>query len=158
CLSYTKAFPYALLLKLLRDYFELTTHDADDIQREKVLAKIQLLGANPEETAPYVCSLLGIPGPDDAILQQLAPELKRRRIFNAIETVLARESAKRPVVIILEDVHWIDAASEEFLLAFSRHVSEFRVLLLVNYRPEFHDRWTAVDGRAEIALQPLSAA
>ena len=155
-ISHAKPFPYVPLRELLSTYFELAPEDSDEIRRQKVLDKCLSIDSELAEGAAFLCSLLGISGPEDARLKQFAPEVKQRLIFDTLERVFAAESIRAPLVIVFEDMHWIDAKSEEFLAAFGNHLTSHRILLLVNYRPEYRPLWKGSDHFTEISLNPLT--
>src|SRR4029453_3833846 len=84
-------------------------------------------------------------------LQQMAPDIRRRRTHDALTRLWVRESAERPLVVIVEDLHWLAPGSERFLAAFAPPVPGAGVLLLTNGRPEDRETWSAV----RVRLAPL---
>src|SRR5262249_45202693 len=104
---------------------------------------------------PHLLSLLGVADAAQS-LQQMAPEIRRRRTHDALVRLWLRESAERPLVVILEDLHWLDSESALFLSALAVAATNAPVPLLVNYRPEYREEWTANRLQLE-ALQPPDA-
>src|SRR5262249_18879908 len=112
--SYGKATAYLPVLELLKSYFEIQPADEERKRREKVTGKVLILDRSLEETLPYLFALLGIeeqPSP----LQQMDPQIQRRRTFEALKQLFLRESLNQPVVLIFEDLHWIDGETQGFL-------------------------------------------
>jgi predicted ATPase len=102
------------VLELLRGYFGLQEADAPATRREKVRAALAALDPALSETLPYLFALIGIPGTPDS-LAQMDPQVKRRRTLDAIKRIVLRESLKQPVVVIFEDLHWIESETQELL-------------------------------------------
>ena len=94
------------------------------------------LGRSLEDMLPYLAALVGS---DEAAasLAQLDPQLRRRRTFEAMTRLLLRESLNQPVLLLVEDLHWLDSETQAWLHLFSDRVASARLLLLVNYRPEY---------------------
>ena len=109
-------------------------------RREKVTGKVLMLDRSLEDTLPYLFALLGIeeqPSP----LQQMDPQIRRRRTFEALKKLFLRESLNQPLILIFEDLHWIDSETQGFLDTLSESVASAKLLLLVNYRPEYRHEW-----------------
>jgi predicted ATPase len=135
-ISHGKASAYLPVIELLRDYFRIVPEDDARYRREKVAGKIAVLDRNLEDTLPYLYTLLGI-AENDASLAQMDPQTLRRRSCEAIKRVLMRESLNQPLIVIFEDLHWIDADTQALLETLCESIASARVLLLVNYRPEY---------------------
>src|SRR5215510_2405697 len=116
-----------------------------------------MLNRSLEETLPYFFSLLGI---DDATssLQQMDPQIRRRRTFEAIRKLFLRESLNQPLILIFEDLHWIDTETQGFLDVLTESVASARILLLVNYRPEYRHEWGVKTYYTQLRLAPLGKA
>src|SRR4029077_4429375 len=93
------------------------------------------------ETLPYILSLLGVPGAS-ASLAMMDAQIRRRRMLEAVKRFIIRESLKQPLVVIFEDLHWIDAETQDLLDLLVDSVASARILMLVNYRPEYHHEWS----------------
>src|SRR4029434_9747403 len=104
--------------------------------REKVMGKVLALDRSLEDTLPYLLALLGVA---EAVtsLQQMDPQIKKRRTFEALKRLVVRESLNQPLLLIFEDLHWLDNETQAFLSVLSESIATARILLLVNYRPEY---------------------
>jgi predicted ATPase/class 3 adenylate cyclase len=152
--SHGKAYPYLPLIDLLKNYFQLTVQDDERRRREKITGRVLTLDRNLEDVVPYLFFLLGIAEPTSP-LQQIDLQIRRRRILEAIKRLLVRESLDQPLILIFEDLHWLDAETQEFLLLLSEGVATARILLLVNYRPEYHHSWGGKTYYTQLRLDPL---
>ncbi|MBI3989158.1 MAG: AAA family ATPase, partial [candidate division NC10 bacterium] len=152
--SHGKAYPYLPLIELLKSYFQLTPQDDERRVREKVTGKVLILDRALEDTLPYLLALLGIAEPT-ASLQQMDPQIKRRRTFEALKRLLLRESLNQPLLVIFEDLHWLDNETQAFLSVLSESVATARILLLVNYRPEYQHPWGGKTYYTQLRLDPL---
>src|SRR5262245_26022058 len=112
--SYGKASAYLPVLDLLQGYFKIAGEDDERTRREKVAGRLSMLDPSLEDTRPYLFSLLGIVEGTDP-LAQMDGQLKKRRTLEAIKRILLRESLKQPLMLIFEDLHWIDEQTQEFL-------------------------------------------
>ena len=135
-ISHGKASAYLPVIDLLRNYFDISTLDDERKRREKVAGKIAMLDRSLEETLPYLFSLLGIVEGLDPLAQMDGP-IKKRRTLEAIKRIVLRESLNQPLMVIFEDLHWIDEATQEFLNLLADSLGTAKILLLVNYRPEY---------------------
>ncbi len=155
--SHGKAYPYLPLIELLKTYFQLTPQDDDRRRREQVTGKVLTLDRHLEDTLPYVSALVGV-AEATATLAQLDPQLRRRHTFEAITRLLLRESLNQPVLLLVEDLHWLDSETHAWLQFFSERVATARLLLLVNYRPEFQHPWGSKTYYSQLRLDPLGPA
>jgi class 3 adenylate cyclase len=152
--SHGKASAYLPVIDLLRSYFKITAEDDERARREKVNGKIITLDPALEDTLPYLFGLVGIVGGDDT-LAQLDPQLRRRRTLEAVKRVLVRESLTQPLIVIFEDLHWIDSETQALLNLIVDGLATARILLLVNYRPEYHHQWGSKTYYSQLRLDPL---
>ena len=113
--SHGKASPYLPLIELLKSYFDITLEDEERKRREKITGKVLTLDRNLEDTLPYLFALLGIEDPQSS-LQQMDPQIRRRRTFEALKKLFLRESLNQPLILIFEDLHWIDSETQGFLV------------------------------------------
>jgi len=154
--SHGKASAWLPVLELLRGYFGIGDADDAAARREKVAAVLNALDPMLEDTLPYLFGLLGIVEGADP-LAQMAPPIRLQRTLNAIKRIILSESFKQPVVVIFEDLHWIDAQTQALLDGLADSVAGARVLLLVNYRPEYRDEWTSKSYYSQLRLPPLDS-
>jgi class 3 adenylate cyclase/predicted ATPase len=155
--SHGKASAWLPVLELLRGYFGIA--DADDAasRREKVRNALTALDPALADALPYLFGLLGIvDGPDP--IAQMDPTIKRQRTLDAIKRIVLRESLQQPVIVIFEDLHWIDAHTQALLDQLADGLARTRVLLLVNYRPEYRHEWTNKSYYTQLRLDPLDSA
>jgi predicted ATPase len=154
CLSYGNTSPYLPVLDLLKSYFRIEEHDDGPTVRDKLSRKVLTLDRNLEDTLPYLFALLAVSEPDNA-LQQMDPQIKRRRTFEAIKRLLLRDSLNQPLLLSVEDLHWLDRESQAFLTALSEGLTAAHVLLLVTYRPEYQHAWSRNTSYTQLRLDPL---
>jgi class 3 adenylate cyclase/tetratricopeptide (TPR) repeat protein/ribosomal protein L40E len=152
--SHGKASAYLPVIELLKSYFKITAEDDACSRREKVAGKIVMLDRGLEDTLPYLFGLLGIVEGDDP-LGQLNPQLRRRRTLEAVKRILARESLNLPLILIFEDLHWIDSETQALLNLIVDGIATARILLLVNYRPEYQHHWGSKTYYTQLRLDPL---
>jgi class 3 adenylate cyclase/ribosomal protein L40E len=152
--SHGKASAYLPVVDLLRNYFEIAAADDERKRREKVNGKVLTLDRALEDTLPYLFSLLGIVEGDDPLAQMDGP-IKKRRTLEAIKRVLLRESLNQPLVVVFEDLHWIDGETQGLLNLLADGIANARVLLMVNYRPEYHHEWSNRTHYTQLRLDPL---
>jgi len=152
--SHGKASPYLPLIELLKSYFQVQPQDEERSRRQKVIGRVLELDRSLEDTLPYLFTLLGIEDPTSS-LQQMDPQLRRRRTFEALKRLFLRESLNQPLILIFEDLHWIDSETQGFLDVLSESVASTRILLLVNYRPEYRHEWGHKTYYTQLRLVPL---
>ena len=154
--SYGKASAYLPVIDLLRNYFRISREDDERTRREKVAGKIAILDRSLEDTLHYLFSLLGIVEGDDP-LAQMDGQIKKRRTLEAIKRILLRESLNQPLIVVFEDLHWIDSETREFLNLLTDSIGSAKILLLVNYRPEYRHEWGNRTHYTQLRLDPLGA-
>ncbi|EHP41322.1 ATP synthase subunit beta [Cupriavidus basilensis OR16] len=155
--SHGKAFAYLPLIELLRSYFAITPQDDTRRMHEKVTGKVLTLDRSLEDVLPYLLHLLGISEPGSK-LADMGASLRRERTFDAITRLLVRESRNQPVEVVFEDLQWLDSETEAFLAFLVERSADARILLLVNYRPEYQLAWAHKDNCVEVRLDPLGPA
>jgi predicted ATPase/class 3 adenylate cyclase/ribosomal protein L40E len=152
--SYGKATAYLPVLELLRDYFGILPDDVGRSRREKVAGKIVILDRTLEDTLPYMYALLGIAEGDDP-LAQMDAQVRRRRTQEALKRIFLRESLNRPLIMVFEDLHWIDGETQALLNLLIDAIANARILLLVNYCPVYHHQWGSKTYYSQLRLDPL---
>src|SRR5216684_2222201 len=136
-ISHGKASAYLPVIDLLHSYFEITADDDGRRRRQKIIGKLLELDRALEDTVPYLYALLGIVEGDDPIAQMDA-QIRKRRTLEATKRILLRESLNQPLMVIFEDLHWIDGETQAFLNLLADSIGTAKILLLVNYRPGVH--------------------
>jgi class 3 adenylate cyclase/tetratricopeptide (TPR) repeat protein len=152
--SHGKASAYFPVIDLLHNYFRITSDDDARARREKVAGKIAILDRSLEDSLPYLFGLLGIVEGDDPIAQ-MDGQAKKRRTLEAIKRILACESMNQPLMVIFEDLHWIDDETQAFLNLLADSIGTGKILLLVNYRPEYSHLWNSRTYYTQLRLDPL---
>jgi class 3 adenylate cyclase/tetratricopeptide (TPR) repeat protein len=152
--SHGKASAYLPLLELLSDYFEISRDDDERKRRDRILGKVLGLDRNLEDALPFLYSLHNIAESADS-LAQMDPQIRRRRTLDAIKRIFLRESLNQPLFIIFEDLHWIDTETQALLNLLVDAIANARILLLVNYRPEYHHEWGSKMHYTQLRLDPL---
>ncbi len=99
-------------------------------------------------------ALLGIVEGDDP-LAQMDGQVKKRRTLEAIKRILLRESLNQPLMVIFEDLHWIDEETQALLNLLADSIGTAKILLLVNYRPEYSHQWNSKTYYTQLRLDPL---
>jgi class 3 adenylate cyclase/tetratricopeptide (TPR) repeat protein len=157
--SYGKATAFLPLIDLLRAYFQIDPRDEARKIREKVTGKLLSLDRVLEPSLPGVLWLLDIPV-EDPQWEKLEPLQRRQRTLDGVKRLLLRESQVQPVLVVFEDLHWIDAETQAFLDSLVESLPASRLLLLVNYRPEYQHGWSGKTYYRQLridALPPESA-
>src|SRR5262249_6931410 len=116
--------------------------------------KISVLDRGLEDTLPYLFSVLGIVEEDDPTAQTDG-QVRRRRTLEAVKRILLRESLNQPLMVVFEDLHWMDGESEAWLNVLADRIGTSRVLLLVNYRPEYRHQWGSKTYYTQLRLDLL---
>jgi class 3 adenylate cyclase/tetratricopeptide (TPR) repeat protein len=152
--SHGKASAFLPVIDLLHGYFKITGDDDLHARRVKVNGTVLTLDRALEDTLPYLFGLLGIVEGGDP-LAQMDAQLKKRRTLDAIKRIVLRESLNQPLMVTFEDLHWIDEETQAFLNLFADSIGTARIVLLVNYRPEYHHDWGSKTYYTQLRLDPL---
>src|SRR3989454_734970 len=152
--SYGKATAYRPLIDLLKAYFQIEDRDDGRRIREKITGKLLTLDKTLESTLPGFLGLLDAPT-DDPEWQGLHPPQRRQRTLDACKRLVLRESQVQPLLLVFEDLHWIDTETQAFLDSVIESLPTARLLLLVNYRPEYQQRWATKTYYAQLRIDPL---
>ncbi len=155
-LSYGKATAYLPVIDLLRAYFEIEARDDGRKIREKVTGKLLSLDRALEASLPAVLALLDVPV-EDAEWLRLDPPQRRQRTLDAVKRILLRESHVEPLVVVFDDLHWIDGETQTLLDSLVESLPTARLLLLVNYRPEYQHGWGGKSYYTQLRIDPLPA-
>jgi tetratricopeptide (TPR) repeat protein len=155
CLHFGGAMPYLPILDIVKSRFEIEEEDQEYLIKKKVRERLSQLD---QELLGYISSfqeLLSVQVEDERYLQ-LEPEEKKQRTFEAIRDLLIRESQERSLVLAVEDLHWIDKTSQEFLDYLIGWLANSRILLVLLYRPEYTHTWGSKSYYTLIGLIQLS--
>ena len=152
--SYGKATPYFPVIDLLRRYTHVEERDDVRTIRAKVTGQVLTLDETLQETIPALLSLLDAL-PEDSPFRTLDPPQRRQRTLDALKRVLLRESQVQPLLLVFEDLHWIDTETQTLLDSLVESLPTVRLLLLVNYRPEYRHGWGSKTYYTQLRLDPL---
>src|SRR5712691_7705644 len=155
--SYGKATAYLPVRDLLKDYFQIDDRDDGRKVREKLTGKLLTLDAALGPTLPAFLTLLDVPV-ENRQWQDLDPTQRRQRTIEAIKQLLLRESQVQPLLLVFENLHWIDAETQASLDSLIESLPTARLLLLVNYRPEYQHGWGNKTYYTQVRLDPLPPA
>jgi class 3 adenylate cyclase/tetratricopeptide (TPR) repeat protein len=155
--SYGKATPYFPVLDLLRRYAHVDERDDMRTIRAKVTGQLLTLDETLQDAIPPLLALLDAL-PDDSPFLTLDPPQRRQRTLAALKRVLLRESQVQPVLVVFEDLHWIDSETQALLDSLVESLPTARRLLLVNYRPEYQHSWGGKTYYTQLRLDPLPPA
>jgi class 3 adenylate cyclase/tetratricopeptide (TPR) repeat protein len=155
--SYGKATPYFPVMDLLKRYCHVDDSDDPRTIQAKVTGQVLTLDATLQDTLPALLSLLEAL-PDDSSFRQLDPPQRRQRTLAALTRVLLRESQVQPLLLVFEDLHWIDTETQALLDRLVDSLPTARLLLLVNYRPEYQHGWGNKTFYTQLRLDPLPPA
>ena len=155
CRSYGAAIAYLPLFELVRNACGIAADDAPDLVATRIERKIKTLELDVS-LAHYLRHAFGLPTGDPAAAA-LDPVAIRARTFEALRRLLVAEAGHRPLVVLIEDLHWIDQTSEEFLAGFVGELPSVPIMLLVTYRPGYSSPWPGKSFTSQLALRPLSS-
>ncbi len=153
--SYGKAYSWLPVTELLKRYFGIEDRDVRRRMGEKVAGKVLMLDEALKPALAPLLALLEVPVDDDA-WRALDPPQRRRRILDAVKALLLRESEVQPLVLVFEDLHWIDGETQALLDGLVDALPASRVLLLVNYRPEYAHGWSGRACYGQHRIDPLA--
>ena len=154
--SYGKATSYSPVIDLLKGYFKI--QDRDDLReiREKVTGKLLTLDRTLEPTLPALLALVDAPV-DDPGWDAFDSGERRQRTLDAVKRLLLREAREQPLLLVFEDLHWIDSETQALLDGLVETLGPARLLLLVNYRPEYQHTWGSKTFYSQLRLDALPA-
>jgi class 3 adenylate cyclase/tetratricopeptide (TPR) repeat protein len=155
CISYGQVNPYLPIRDLLKAYFQIDDRDDESKIREKVDKRL-MMDVALRPTLPALLTLLDVTV-DDPEWQALDPSQRRLRAIDGVKRLLLRHSQVQPLLLIVENLHWIDAATQAVLDSLIEGLPTARLLLLVNYRPEYQHRWGSKTYYTQLRLDPLPA-
>jgi tetratricopeptide (TPR) repeat protein len=154
--AHGKTVPLLPVVEFFRGYFAITEGDTPSAARDKIAGRMLLLDEKLADGLPIMFDLLGVPDPERPV-PPLDPEAWQLRLFDLFRRLARARSAREPAVLLYEDLHWFDRASDEFI---ANTVDAFapgnRTLVLLNFRPEYHAAWMQRSYYQQLALAPLS--
>jgi tetratricopeptide (TPR) repeat protein len=155
CLSYSRNVAYYPIIDILKSNFDIQDTDGESEVKNKVSKGLKDLGADEASDSPYLLALLSIKDSGfDTI--QLSPEARKNRTFEALKQIVLKGSEIRPLIMAIEDLHWIDKSSEETLENLLGSISGAKFFLILTYRPEFMHTWGVRSYHSQVNLNRLS--
>ena len=155
--AHTKSVPLLPVLEFLRNFFDITAQDSDRKARERIAGKLLLLDESFADDLPLLFDFLAVPDPERP-LPRMDPEARGARLLALMQHLSHAESARAPGVVVFEDLHWLDPASELFVTNRVDAAQGTRSLTLLNFRPEYRAPWMSRSYYRQLALAPLDAA
>ena len=154
--SYGKATSYLPVIEILKTYFGVEAGETPQRIRERVIGRVLALDEQLRDSIAPILSLLDALPPDDPF-RSLGLLLQQGRTRAALKQLLLRESQRQPLCVVFEDLHWIDAETQAAVDFLVESLPVARVLLLVNYRPEYEDHWAAKSYHTRLRVDPLTS-
>jgi DNA-binding NtrC family response regulator/tetratricopeptide (TPR) repeat protein len=155
CQSYASTIPYFPIMDVLRANFRVAEGDGPDAIAEKIRTALQEVGIEPATAAPYLFRLFGIPEGTDA-LAALTPSAVKARTFEVLRQLILLGARRRPILFVIEDLHWIDSTSEECFTTLMDSAAGAPAMCIVTYRPGYRAPWIDRAYVTQVALSPLS--
>ena len=155
CLSYSRGVVYHPVIEILKDYFDIIEEDGELEIKEKITHALELLNQDETTSTPFILELLSVKD-SDLSEPKLSPEARKEHLLSALRQIVLLNSTIRPLVIVYENLHWIDKSSEAHLKDLVDHISGARVLLILTYRPEFVHTWSGRSYHNHLNLNRLS--
>jgi class 3 adenylate cyclase len=152
--AHGRNIPFLPILEVFRAYYGITLEDDDRSAREKIAGRMVLLDNSFADALPLLFDFLGVADPQRPA-PRLDPEARQRQIIAVMRQVIQSVSEEQPTVTMIEDLHWLDDASGEFLAHMVDARAGSRNLLLLNFRPEYHADWMQKSWYRQIPLTPL---
>jgi len=154
CLHHGSSMPYLPVLDILRSYFDIKEGDKEYIIKKKVTDKAIKLDKKLESVISPILDLLSVKTDDQAFIK-LDPKIKREKTFEALRDLLIRQSQEKPLVLAIEDLHWIDRNTEEFLNYLIGWLANTSIMLILLYRPEYTRQWSSKSYYTKIGVDQL---
>src|SRR5262249_46064167 len=156
-LAYSQATPYFPVRDQLRRYCHLEERDDARTIQAKVTEQVLRLDTALQDTVPTLLALLDALPAESPFWQLDAPQ-RRQPTLLALKRVLLRESQVQPLLLVCEDLHWLDTETQALLESLSESLPTARLLLLVNYRPDYRHGWGNKTYYTQVRLDPLPLA
>ncbi len=155
CSPLSRMVAYGPWVEMLREYFELKRGEPVEVTCEKIGRKLGEHHEQVDEVTPYLCRLLAVPVEG---LGDISPDEIKRRTFEAIARMVFVLSQRKPVIMTVEDLQWIDESSLALLEMALTRVEDARVMLVLSYRPDYRPTWRTHAAFTQLNLRPLGEA
>ncbi len=156
CLSYSSTTPYFAVLDVLRQVWGLAENDPPEAMIANVRAGFERAGVSPDEGTTYLLHLLGVQDGQEA-LAHLSSDAIKARTFATLRQLCFDSSRQQPLILAIEDLHWIDATTEEFLASLVEYLPGTSIMLLTTYRPGYRPPWFDKSYMTQMALMQLTS-
>jgi class 3 adenylate cyclase/tetratricopeptide (TPR) repeat protein len=155
CLSYSRGVSYQPFIDIMKTLFHIHDEDGYSDTRKKLRSGIETFGAELSTTLPPLLELLSIKdsGPENALK---SPESQKEHILHVLREIIFKYANNRPLILAVEDLHWIDKNSEDALAHLMNSISESKVLLVLTYRPEYTGSWMKKSIHHKVTLDRLT--
>jgi predicted ATPase len=153
-ISHETSATYLAVAHLLRAWFRIEARDTQAEAAAKLRRGVDLVDRALAPVVPALAALLDLP-PQDPQWPALSPAQRRQRTLEAVKALVMRQSEARPLVLVVEDLHWIDPGTQAVLEHLVDSLGACRVLLLLTHRPEFRHPWLAKSYFSQLRLDPL---
>jgi class 3 adenylate cyclase/tetratricopeptide (TPR) repeat protein len=155
CLSYSKGLAYHPIIDILKSNFDIRENDDDFRTREKIINGLKFIKVDEEAALPYLLELLSV---KDSGIDQIitSPEERKERILATLKNIVIKGAEIRPLIMAIEDLHWIDQSSEACIKEVMDNISGARIFFIFTYRPEFVHTWGVRSYHQQINLNRLS--
>jgi class 3 adenylate cyclase/tetratricopeptide (TPR) repeat protein len=155
CISYSRDVAYHPIVDILKANFDIQDDDTDQQVRQKVTNFLKITHMDEPSTLPYLLELLSVK--ESGIEKiQMSPEARKDRTLEALKRITLKGSELRPLIMAVEDLHWMDRSSEDAFKELLESISGSRVLLIFTYRPEFVHTWGSRSYHSQVTLNKLS--
>jgi class 3 adenylate cyclase/tetratricopeptide (TPR) repeat protein len=155
--AHGKAIPFMPVLQMLRAFFGIGEREPEQLAREKIAGRALLLDPGFAEDLPLIFDFLGVPDPDRPV-PQLSPEARQRELGGIVCRLVNSPKRRRTLVLLIEDLHWMDEGSETMLAGLIDSIERTNTLAVLNYRPEYSPPWVGSDAFRGLSLEPLARA
>ncbi len=154
CLSFGQSTPFLPLMDALRQLFEITDTDSESQAIEKVTRELERLGERASGVDPYMRFALAL-DPGDATVVEMDPAARLERLLRATSLVYRLKSQLKPIVMVIEDLHWIDVGSENYLKTVVDDLGGLTALVVLTWRPSYRPPFNEHTYVSRIVLEPL---
>jgi class 3 adenylate cyclase/tetratricopeptide (TPR) repeat protein len=153
--AHGQSIPYMPVLQMLRSFFGIGEREAEQLSREKIAGRSLLIDPEFAEDLPLMFDFLGVPDPDRPVAQ-MSPEARQRALGRIVCRLVNAPARRKTLVLVIEDLHWIDAGSNAMLDGLVASIEGTNTLAVVNFRPEYSPSWAASPAYRGISLEPLA--
>jgi len=155
CLSYGRNMTYHPIIDILKSTFDIEDDDNDEEIKQKVKNNLIVFGVDESSTLPYLLELMSV-SESGIELIDMSPEGKKAQIIESLKRIVLKGSEIRPLIMVIEDLHWIDGSSEDSLMELLSSIPGARILLILTYRTEYSPPWSGKSYHSQITLNRFS--